>query len=173
MKRVQQLLWATAAVLAAAALVGVVAPPAVAQIRAAFVRDVDSPIRGVRHIEPFVDTLSAGDFSDFIILIPAIPAGKKLFIQSVSFHLLLTDGQSPMSVTFRGPDDSELWFDMDLQASSSTANPQRHFVGNRDINMLLSPGEQVRLFVFRNGNEGSSALNFYEGTIVGYFVDAS
>jgi hypothetical protein len=173
MKRIQQFFWATAALLAAAALVSVVAPPAVAQIRAALVRDVDSPIRGVRHIEPFVDTLSTGDFSDSILVTPAIPAGKKLFIQSVSVHLLLTDGQSPMSMTFRGPDDSELWLDMDLQASSSTANPQRHFVGNRDVNMLLSPGDQVRVFVFRNGDEGNAALNFYEGTIVGYFVDAS
>jgi len=173
MKRIQQLLWATAALLAATALVGVVAPPAVAQIRAALVRDVDSPIRGVRHVEPFVSVINEGDFSDFITLTPAVPAGKKLFIQSVSFHLLLTDGQSPMSVTFTGPDDSELWLDMDLQASSSTANPQRHFVGNRDVNILLSPGEQVRLFVFRNGDAGSNALNFYEGTVVGYFVDAS
>ena len=58
------------------------------------------------------------------MIAPVIPAGKKLFLQSVSMQTALTHGQSPYNVTVaifqglgRNPLGS-LYVDMDLQASA-------------------------------------------------------
>ena len=72
--------------------------PASAQTRAAIVREVDSPMRGIRYSESVQITFSTGQFLVSQSITPAIPAGKKLYLQSVSTHTLLTDNQSLMEV---------------------------------------------------------------------------
>jgi len=172
MRRWRPVLWGLVTVVAVAAVLSLFARPVIAQVRAALVRDVDSPIRGVQHTELVNGNFGSGGFTDTENITPTIPAGKKLFLQSISVHVLLTDSQSLMEARLSLLNPSvfaRLYIDMDFQASTT----QRHFTGNRDINMMLNAGETMQLFMFRDDNLGSPGLNFYNATIVGYLVDAS
>lgn len=156
------------------ALLVVLAVPAQAQVRAALVRDVDSAVRGVRHSEVVQMQFSAGQFSVFETITPTIPAGKKWFIQSVSMHTLLTDGQSLMEARVTIGSAARYWVHQAFQAASTTgSNPQRHFTGNQEINAMLNPGESIAVFLFRNDDLGSLALNFSNVRIHGFLVDAN
>jgi hypothetical protein len=178
MQRWKNFVWISAGILIVGTIATSLAPEAIAQIRAALVRDMDGPVRGIRHVEEIDINLSSGQFLATETITPTIPAGKKFFVQSASVHLLLTDGQSPMetSLDFNSSvpaDHAIFYFDMDFQAAGSSSNPQRHFTGNLPINLLLSQGEDIRLRVFRNDDEGQSSLNFGNATIAGYLVDAN
>jgi hypothetical protein len=173
MQRWKNLFWISATILALTAAFGSVAPDAIAQIRAAMVRDLDSPIRGSRFTETVTPNFSANAFSLTETITPSIPAGKKLFLQSISVHTFLTDSQSPMEtrVRFFPGSFAEVYVPQTFQGAGDSG--QRHFTGNADINLLLNPGESINLFVFRTDNLGSSALNFARASIIGYFVDAN
>jgi hypothetical protein len=167
--------WLAAAVTIAGlgALVAVGVPEAVAQVRAALIRDVDSPVRGVRFTENVQLLFSAGQFSVTQVITPTIPAGKKLFLQSVNTHTLLTDGQSLMDarLSVLGPGlIARFSVDQDFQAAGTT---QRHFTGHQAINMVVEPGETIQVFLFRNDNLGASSLNFSNVSLLGYLVDAN
>lgn len=170
MKRWKNFLWISIGLLVLIALAGSIVPPALAQIRAALVRDLDTPIRGERFLYRFNGDFGTNAFGDTIILTPSVPAGKKLFMQSVGIHLLLTDGQAPMETSFRilSGELYRYWLDMDFQAAGST---QRHYTGKLDLNTMLLPTDTLTVFIFRNDNLGSSSLNFYTGTLTGYLVD--
>jgi hypothetical protein len=60
-----------------------------------------------------------------------------------------------------------------FQAVSASSHPQRHFNGTADLEVLLEPGDVVNVFLFRNGNAGSSGLNFARVMLRGYLVDAN
>lgn len=159
--------------LATAALLFCVSTPMAAQTRAAIVRDLDSPIRGIRQIENVSPNFSSGAFSVTESITPSIPAGKKLFLQSISVHTFLTDSQSPMEtrLTIRPGTIAQVYVAQTFQGAGSSG--QRHFTGNADINILLNPGETFDVFIFRTDNLGSSALNFARVSIIGYLVDAN
>jgi hypothetical protein len=172
-RRWKNIFWISAGILALAALVGSVTPRAIAQIRAALVRDVDSPIRGTRQIENISPNFSSGAFSVTETITPSIPAGKKLFLQSISVHTFLTDSQSPMETRFtiRPGTIAQVYVPQTFQGAGDSG--QRHFTGNANINILVNPGETFDLFVFRTDNVGSSSLNFVRASIHGYLVDAN
>ena len=163
-----------AAFVLAALLIPMAPAPALAQVRAALTRDMDSPIRGTRFVELASIRFDAGTFSDSPTIAPVVPAGKKLFLQSVSMHTLLTDGQSLMearlTVSLQGSPIAKYWINQTFQAAGSS---QRHFTGNLDLNILLNAGEQISFFIFRNDNLGSAGLNFGKITLTGYLVDAT
>lgn len=148
---------------------------ATAQVRAALTRDMDSPIRGTRHFEQQQIIFQSGSFLENETLTPTIPAGKKWFVQSVSIHTLLTDGQSLMEASVSMAGSPRLFIDMNFQATAGggASNPQRHFTGNRDLGILMSPGESISVRLFRNDNNGNSSLNFSNMTFSGYLVDAN
>lgn len=149
--------------------------PASAQTRAAIVREVDSPMRGIRYSESVQITFSTGQFLVSQSITPAIPAGKKLYLQSVSTHTLLTDNQSLMEVrlTINPLVAARFWVSQEFQAAATgAANPQRHFTGNQELGVVLNPGETIEIRLFRNDDLGSSALNFSNVTVHGFFVDA-
>lgn len=175
MKRLRKLVWISAGVLVVGIIATSVAPSAIAQVRAALVRDMDSAVRGARYGEAVSPNFTTGAFSLTEVVTPVIPTGKKLFLQRISTHTLLTDGQSPMQarVTVGSTNPAVFQIDQDFQAQNSTSNPQRHFTGNQQLDVLLSPGESVSVFIFRNGNDGQSSLNFANISLVGYFVDAT
>jgi hypothetical protein len=166
--------WLAAAVTIAGlgALVAVGVPEAVAQVRAALVRDVDSHVRGTRFAQNAQAVFQNNSFSVTETLVPSIPVGKKLVLQSVSIHTLLTDNQGVMEarVSILNPGlVARFWVNQELQAGAS----QRHFNGSQEINMVLEPGESIQVFLFRNDNLGSSSLNFSNISIAGYLVDAN
>ena len=173
MKRWKKTFWISAAILALAALIGSITPQAIAQIRAALVRDMDSPIRGIRQIENITSNFPNGGFSFTESITPSIPAGKKLFVQSISIHTFLTDLQSPMEtrLTVQPGTIARVYVPQTFQGAGDSG--QRHFTGNATINILLNPGESLDLFLFRTDNLGSSSLNFIRASIIGYLVDAN
>jgi hypothetical protein len=173
MQRWKKTFWISAGILALAAVVGSVTPRAIAQIRAALVRDMDSAIRGTRQVENVSPNFSFGSFSVTEPITPSIPAGKKLFLQAISVHTFLTDSQSPMEtrLTLRPGTIAQVYVPQTFQGAGDSG--QRHFTGNAAINILMNPGETMDLFVFRTDNLGSSSLNFVRASIIGYLVDAN
>jgi hypothetical protein len=173
MHRWKNLFWVSAGLLALTALIGNVAPTAIAQVRAALMRDMDSPIRGTRQIENVSPNFNSGSFSVTETITPSIPTGKKLFVQSISVHTFLTDSQSPMEtrLTIRPGTIGAVYVAQTFQGAGDSG--QRHFTGNQDINILLNPGETMELFIFRTDNVGSSSLNFARASVIGYLVDAN
>jgi hypothetical protein len=142
-------------------------------------RELDSPIRGDRYAERFSMVFGVGNpFQAHEMITPVIPAGKKLFLQSVSMQTALTHGQSPYHVTVtifqglaRNP-IAELYVDMNLQATwQQGGEPTRYFAGNRDINMVVHAGESFSVSFSRNGFQGLPRRNFSQVTFIGYFVD--
>jgi hypothetical protein len=171
--RHRRFVWGSLAVLVTIAITAVATPPAVAQIRAALVRDMDSPIRGTRHLINETPNFETGSFSVTETITPTIPAGKKLFVQNVSIHSFLTDGQSVMEARVSINNEAVAYVPQDFQAQSSGANPQRHFNGTVDVNQVVNAGESLNVFIFRNGNDGSSGLNFARIVVNGYLVDVN
>jgi len=173
MQRWKNFFWISAGLLMLVAVTGTIVPKAVAQIRAAMVRDLDSPIRGERSIENVVVTFPNNSFSLTEAITPSIPVGKKLVLQSVSLHTFLTDSQSPMEtrLTLRPGTIGQIYVPQSFQGSGSSG--QRHFTGNADINVALNTGESIELFMFRTDNVGSSSLNFTRVSVFGYLVDAN
>lgn len=169
MQRWKNAFWISAGILALAALVGSVTPHAIAQIRAALVRDLDSPIRGTRVVINETITFGTSSFSITGNITPSIPAGKRLFLQSASVHTLLTDGQAPMEVRVSISGDTVAWVPQVLQAGAS----QTHFTGSAGINVLVNAGEVISVFAFRNNNLGGPSLNFTKIALTGYLVDAN
>jgi hypothetical protein len=142
---------------------------AFAQIRAALVRDMDSPVRGVRHFETLGNIFSGG--VAFHSLTPTVPAGKRFFIQSVSISTKLT-ATTPIETRFyvrMGSNHTSglIYIDQRLQG---TLNAASFFTGNRDINTLLNSGESISVDV----SAANAASNDYFGaTVSGYLVDAN
>lgn len=160
------------AVLAMGFTMAALPPSAVGQTRAALVREMDSAIRGTRFFESQTINFTTNSFGATGTFNPAIPAGKKLYIQSISLHSLLTDGQSIMEARFyltAGSNTANVWIPQTFQAAAT----QRHFTGNAEIGMVMNTGETASLFLFRNDNLGSPSLNFSRVTLIGYFVDAN
>ena len=173
MNRWKGIFWISSALLAVLALAGSLAPAAIAQIRAAVVREVDSPIRGVRFIERINGSFAVNQFSANGSLAPVVPAGKRLFLQRLTIETILSDNQTPQSATLtlsQAASGTGIEIDERFQGAGTT---QRHYAGNQDLDILLNPGESLNMNVFRNDNLGSSSLNFFNVTVIGYFVDAS
>lgn len=163
----------TAALLGLAALMTLGATEAVAQTRPALVRDVDSQPRSARWLQILQVQFPTNSFSVTENVVPAVPPGKKLFLQSVNTHTLLTDGQSMQDLRLSIVNPAlvaRFSIDQDFQGAGPS---QRHFTGHLAINMMLEPGESLSLFFFRTDDLGSPAMNFSNVTLVGYFVDAN
>ncbi|MBM3723822.1 MAG: hypothetical protein FJW40_00135 [Acidobacteria bacterium] len=163
--------WFASGALALAALLGTLAPVAVAQIKAALVRDMDSPVRGTRFGAVIPLSFIAGQFSRTESLTPAIPVGKKLFIQSVSSQVQFTDGQSHRNVVF-SISGTDIRFYLDHSFQGSSPGGQRTFVSNVPVNVLISSGESLSYQILRTDDLGAGGVNFANLSIVGYFVDA-
>lgn len=159
-------------------ITGTLATPASAQPTTT--RELDSAVRGDRYAERFSVSFGAGDFQAVRIVVPAIPDGKKLLLQSVSVQTVLTHSQTPYDVhvrIFQGIARNALpplYVDMDFQAAWLTgevSSRQRFFTGNRDINMVVNAGESFSMTFYRNGTQGLPRRNFNGFTLIGYFVD--
>jgi hypothetical protein len=161
-----------AAIVALVMLVGLLTPPAVAQIRAAFVRDVDGVARGVRYIENQTFIYPEQSFFVNETITPAIPAGKKLVLQRASVHSVLTNGQSPMEVRVSiGAVGVIGYVPQVLQATSTLG--QSHFTGAADLEVVVNEGESVLVSLIRNNNLGGQEFNFSRVVLTGHLVDVN
>lgn len=145
---------------------------AIAQIRAALVREMDSSIRGVRHVERFLQPFFGGGSNSGVQTItPTVPAGKKLFLQSISLSTSLT-GLTPIQSRFivnTGSAPIVIYLDQRLQGTLT--GWASFFAGNREINMLLNPGESIS--VSMSANSAATTSDYFEATVFGYLVDAN
>jgi hypothetical protein len=171
MPHAKRIVWISLCVVVLVGIAGLLTPPAVAQIRAALVRDVDSSVRGIRFIENHTQSFDTNQFITTETITPGIPPGKKLVLQSVSVHTFLTDGQNPMET--RVSIDSLVVGYVDQSFQGVPSAGQRHFTGNLALNVVVEPGELIHVFQFRTDNAGSSGLNFFRVVLVGYLVDAA
>lgn len=128
----------------------------------------ESPARGIRYVGNASTSFAAGSFSTTEVITPAIPPGKKLVLQTASIHTLLTDGQAVMEARLSVGSQPIAYVPQVFQAAGST---QGHYTGNVTLDMTVSAGETLTMFLFRNDNLGSSALNFGRIALTGYFVD--
>jgi len=128
-----------------------------------------SPVRGTRVVVSDSFTFPASSFSITEGITPTIPAGKVLLLQRATLHTLLTDAQSVMEARLSIGGAVVAYIEQEFQAAGTT---QRHFNGKADLDIVLSPGESLSLFVFRNNNLGSSGLNFTKISLTGFLVDA-
>jgi hypothetical protein len=169
-----------AAVLALAAAFALLLPPVVAVAQGnpfnqpaqeTPVRDLDGVARGDRYIENQSFTYPTGVFSVNGTITPAIPAGKKLLLKRASVHSILTDDQSPMEVRLSISGVGAIGYvPQVLQAISSTVG-QRHFTGDADLDVVVTEGESLLVFLFRNNNLGTQSLNFSRIVLTGHLVD--
>ena len=170
MQRWKNLVWLSAGVLALGVIITAVGPRAIAQIRAALVRDMDSPIRGTRFTTVATMAFANGMDGNVATITPTIPAGKKLFIQRVSTNGLLSDNQAFTLVVLDFSAGGRFVVAQVLQATRVSSN---YYAGNQDIDVLMNPGESIDLTVTRNGTLGSDMHNGFTASLIGYLVDAT
>lgn len=128
----------------------------------------ESPARGNRYVDSASATFATGAFSTTEVITPAIPPGKKLVLQTASIHTILTDGQAVMEARLSVGSQPIAYVPQVFQAAGST---QGHYTGNVTLDITVSAGETLTMFLFRNNNLGSAALNFGKIALTGFLVD--
>jgi hypothetical protein len=178
MKKVFMTIGAAAAVVAGVgAVLSFVAPKAIAQIRAALVKNVDEPGRAPYDVYVEVSTFSCffggcsnfGNFGGTVLFdLPAVPAGKRLIIKRVSGRLPSSTAvnahigfQTSQVISFQlvkwayfGPFFSEFGV-----VQSFTA----------DTEVTYGPGEQPHIHMFLPSQ--TNTTGFLQ--ISGYYIDAT
>jgi hypothetical protein len=163
MTRWKNVLWISAATLALTLVAGSVAPTAIAQVRAALVRDADNPaLQPFRGIVGYtLNTLNEQR------LITTVPAGKRLVIEHISWIATNTAGQQ---IIFAGLRNSQFGTFIEhlkinpphLSATSSLTLQE----GSEDVKVYYEPGEEVWISASKNaGNFSEIHVNLH-----GYFV---
>lgn len=147
-----------------------VAQSAIAQTRPTLVRDMDSPIRGIRFTAGLECSCEEGQDGCVATITPQIPEGKKLFIQRVSSNGLLPYDQMFRLVLLQFSAGGRFVI---AQVPLDTTKSSRTYAGNQDIDLLLEPGESIELTIVRSGTEGGEFVNGLNMTVFGYFVDAT
>ena len=176
MQRPKVIVWISSAI-----LVGILHGAVPTEVNAqppSLTRELDGAPRGDRWAQHFPVHFVVNDWIGFETITPVIPAGKKLVLQSASIHTVMTHGQGLMEayLALRSGRTTlaYLYVDMDFQAAE-TQGPvderERHFTGNRDINMVLNAGESIGAAFLRNGSQGIARQNYSHVALIGYFVD--
>jgi len=132
------------------------------------VTNPDSPGRGERYLYSQTTNFSYGTFSRTVNVTPTIPAGKRLVLQKVSIHTLLSDDQAVMEAKVSVGGVQVGWVPQEFQAAGTQ---QRHYGGSIDLNVSVFEGESISIFVFRNGDLGDASVNFFTIALIGYLVD--
>jgi hypothetical protein len=101
----------------------------------------------MRHVERFQASFFGGGSNSGVQTInPTVPAGKKLLLQSISISTTLT-GLTPIETRFivNGLQPIIVYVDQRLQAT--LVNGASFFTGNRELDMLLNPGESISVSI--------------------------
>lgn len=154
-----------AALIVALGIVALVARPAMAQLRAALVKDVDNPAR-----QPF----AAGAFPSFSGRLAAesfltVPAGKRGVIEHVSCVNVLDASNNfvrlQVDVTTDGNLNSHQFVHSNVGPSIGDLEVWSF---SQPVRVYADPGTEVELNVFRRVGTGSGNVECY---ISGHYVD--
>ncbi len=143
------------AVLAAAILVGMLAQPVWAQVRAALVRDVDTPA-----LAPFQASVDYNfTFINDQRLLTTVPAGKRLVIEYISFW---SGGPTDDQLVFGALRNGQLGpitVVLEIHPPHPSALSSTHTIqdGSQPVKAYFEPGEQVWVSASHNTN-GSRSL---------------
>jgi len=157
-----------AVILAAAAILGAVAQPVWAQVRAALVKDADNPAR-----QPFSassSSLYSGSSSSAAATLLIVPSGKRAVVQHLS------------CINYLAVDNSFVRFEMLYIANGVAARHQfvnthvgTSFVASADIwsfsqpvHAYADPGTEISVNALRRSSAGLGGL---ECDVSGYYVD--
>lgn len=160
----------TAPAIALALVAGLwMTPSTVAQIRAALVRDVDHPAQApVRLFASLV--IPAGQASSATNL-SAVPAGKRLVIQTVSVFGYSQDPERIVAVWLTlNPETTYISLDPETTESKPLGS---FFTGysaiayNRNVNFVYEPGEVPRIVVGVGSTVNQKFVNVF---LHGYYV---
>lgn len=169
MKNWKNVVWMAAGVAALGIIGGMVGGPAVAQIRAALVRDVDNPA-----LQPFrtqiAVTLLAADSSKTVNG-PVVPAGKRLVIENASIWGLTQNADFVSGVWLTVPGANPATFTMLDPASTEkkvVSGSTNIYAYNRPVRLYYEPGETVQAQVFTEGASAGKTVNIY---LNGYLVN--
>jgi len=171
MDSLKNLVWMVAGLSALAILFGgYAAVPVIAQaVKAAIVRSADEgalqPYRGIVGI-----TLAPTDGPKFIDG-PAVPAGKRLVIESVSIWGSSVPADRINAIWLRVKDaDPQFYVMLDpTDAERKLVDPTTAFlVYCRQVKLYYNSGEALQLVVYPSGTAGNKAVNVY---LHGHFVD--
>jgi hypothetical protein len=173
MRRWKQIAWVSFGLVGLILLVGSATSTAVAQVRAALVRETDSFIRGTRQNIDFSPNFPNSSAFASETITPNIPVGKKLVLQRIFINTALTNGQSPLDtrLILGAGAIGQVWVEQTLQGTSVSG--QRRFTGSADIDVVLTAGESMHLFVVRSDDLGLNTSNFVSANVFGYLVDAN
>jgi len=163
MDRWKTLLWTSLAALAVAAVVGSLGPAAMAQVRAALVRDADNPA-----LQPF---RANADFSLTAIneqrLLVTVPAGKRLVIEHVSYYAYTQPGIQFVFAGLRSPQFGTFW--QSIQINPPHASADSGFViqdGSQPVRLYFEPGEEVWV----SASTSAGGIRQFNIHISGYYV---
>jgi hypothetical protein len=165
MTRWKNIVWVCVAALALSSLAASLAPPAIAQVRAAFVRDVDTPA-----LQPFRSTVDI-DFTGGTEqrLVTTVPAGKRLVIQNISYTAGTPTGTQ---LVFGGLRLAEFGtFTEFIKINPAHISPNPNFVlhdGSQPTTVYFEPGEPVWLSVATSSAAAGGSMRV---TFSGYFVN--
>jgi len=148
-----------------------------AQVRAALIREMDSPIRGTRQMMRFTRSYPPGSGGSSGDLIPNVPAGKRFFLQSIFVQSTLNAGQRPVEsqvvlIAGGGPSDDIFWIPQTFQGAIDDI-PIHFYTGNVTLNVLLNPGERIHFQFLRSDGLGAANTYGVEAEVIGYLVDAT
>jgi hypothetical protein len=166
MNRWKGILWVSLAVMAMLAVVASLVPAsAVAQVRAALVRDVDSPA-----LQPFRSHIDVNfTFTNEQRLVTTVPAGKRLVIEHVSYSATMPVGTQVVFGGIRSPEFGTFWQILGINPPHTSASPS--FVlqdGAQPIRQYFEPNEEVWLSVSTSNSVPGRSIQVI---VSGYFVN--
>jgi hypothetical protein len=163
MKRWKNALWIAAATLGLTALISSVSPDPLAQVRAALVRDVDTPA-----LQPFRASVEYSlAFINDQRLITTVPAGKRLVIDYISWTATNPTGQQ---LVFAGLRTSQFGtFVSHLQVNPPHISATGALVlqdGSLPVQIYFEPGEEVWI----SASKSAGGFSTFQIDVHGHFV---
>jgi hypothetical protein len=163
MKRWKNALWIAAGTLALTSLISSVSSDPIAQVRAALVRDVDTPalqpFRGI--VEYSINTLNEQR------LITTVPAGKRLVIDHVSYTATNVTGQQFIFAGLRTSQFGQFVYHLEVNPPHISATGGLILQdGSEPVQLFFEPGEEVWISASKSAG-GSSTFHI---NVHGHFV---
>lgn len=164
MNRWKGILWGTLAALAVTILLGSLGPSAMAQVRAAFVRNVDTPA-----LQPFQSTVVLNfAFVNEQQLVLTVPAGKRLVIDNISYSATMPVGTQLIFGALRVSEFGTFRQFLEISPPHISASPS-FILQDRSApaRVYFEAGEEVWLSLSTSSGAANRSMRT---TLSGYFI---
>jgi hypothetical protein len=164
MNRSKRILWGALAALVVTILAGSLGPSAMAQVRAALVRNVDTPA-----LQPFQATLGINfAFINEQRLVTTVPAGKRLVIDHISYNATMPVGTQLIFGALRTGEFGTLrqFFEIHPPHISASASFILHD-GSGPARVYFEAGEEVWVSTSTSSGAANRSMTV---VISGYFI---